>query len=60
MTVTLADKIETIRANISAKRTWLQSFSQGRNKRPDHEIAHRRREVEVLSAILADYKGGER
>lgn len=54
------DKIDTLRSIITAKLTWLQSFSQGRNKRPDHEIAQRRREVEVLSAILADYEGGDR
>lgn len=60
MSVSLPDKVDMLRSIIAAKRAWLQSFSQGRNKRPDHEIAQRRREVEVLQAILADYEGGDR
>lgn len=31
-----------------AKQTWLQTFSSGRNKRPDYEIEQKREEMECL------------
>ena len=48
-------KLDMIRSIIFAKRTWLDSFSSGRNKRPDHEIDRRRQEVIVLRSIEEDY-----
>jgi len=39
-----------------SKATWLSDFSHGRNKRPDHEIDTRRRELEVLTQAVEDYR----
>lgn len=41
----LADSFE---AQARTKATWLETFSSGRNKRPDHEIEHKREEMECL------------
>ncbi|PWJ81542.1 hypothetical protein C7441_11074 [Pseudaminobacter salicylatoxidans] len=48
-------KLDMVRASIIAKRTWLDSFSRGRKKRPDHEIEKQRHDVLVLLAIEEDY-----
>lgn len=50
-------KLDMVRAILLAKIAWLDSFSAGRSKRPDHEIAARRQEVLVLRAIAEDYEG---
>ena len=42
---TLAESFE---AQARSKRVWLETFSEGRNKRPDHEIEHKREEMECL------------
>lgn len=44
-----------------AKIDWLQRFSDGRDKRPDHEIETKRRELAVLQQAKDDYqaRGGE-
>lgn len=49
-------KLDTLRALIFAKRTWLGTFSHGRQKRPDHEIERKGREARVLEAIASDYE----
>lgn len=40
---------------VIGKATWLQTFSEGRNKRPDHEIEARWREHAVLKQAVSDY-----
>lgn len=40
---------------IVSKYEWLNRFSEGRNKRPEHEIDRVKREAAVLSQARADY-----
>lgn len=49
----MADEIDRM---IYAKATWLADFSQGRNKRPDHEIMHKQRELAVLKQAAFEYR----
>jgi len=49
-------KLDMVISIASRKLDWLNSFSQGRNKRPDHEIEAARREVAVLREIADDYR----
>lgn len=37
------------------KRIWLENFSDGRAKRPDHEISYKREELAMLELMRADY-----
>lgn len=39
-----------------SKIDWLQKFSDGRDKRPDHEIELKRRELSVLQQAKEDYQ----
>lgn len=39
-----------------AKINWLRRFSDGRDKRPDHEIELKRRELAVLTQAKEDYQ----
>ena len=47
---------EEIGKMVWSKRTWLDTFSSGSNRRPDHEVEVRRRELEVLQQAEADYR----
>jgi hypothetical protein len=46
---------EELNKLIVGKATWLQDFSEGRRKRPDHEIEARWRELTVLKQAASDY-----
>lgn len=50
-------KLYLIRALISSRTSWLDQFSGGRSKRPDHEISQKRAELVVMKAIAEDYEG---
>jgi hypothetical protein len=39
-----------------SKRAWLETFSSGSNRRPDHDIETRSRELAVLQQAEADYR----
>lgn len=54
--MTLQDKLDCINGIVQAKMTWLESFSSGRSKRPDHEIEQMRAQVEALHEIADDYR----
>ncbi|PBB75189.1 hypothetical protein CK227_10380 [Mesorhizobium sp. WSM4308] len=41
---------------VAAKVNWLSRFSDGKQKRPDHEIDLKRRDIEVLRQAAADYR----
>lgn len=41
---------------VYGKTCWLANFSQGSKKRPDHEIEHRRRELDVLRQAAFEYR----
>jgi hypothetical protein len=47
---------EEIGKMVWSKRTWLDTFSSGSNRRPDHEIETRSRELAVLQQAEADYE----
>lgn len=49
----MADEISKL---VYGKHCWLNDFSSGRNKRPDHDIERVRRESEVLSQAAHDYR----
>ena len=49
-------KLVTVRSLIVSKRSWLASFSAGRNRRPEHEVEAKRRELVDLEAIAEDYR----
>lgn len=40
----------------AGKSHWLTNFAEGRNKRPDHEIEMKRRELAALMQAREDYK----
>jgi hypothetical protein len=46
---------EELNKLVIGKATWLQEFSEGRRKRPDHEIAAKWRELAVLKQAVSDY-----
>lgn len=46
---------EELNKLVIGKATWLQEFSEGRRKRPDHEIETRWRELAVLKQAVSDY-----
>ncbi len=41
---------------IYGKHVWLENFSGGRNKRPDHDIERVSRELNVLNQAASDYR----
>lgn len=54
--ITYTTKLDMVVGMIRSKMTWIETFSAGRSKRPDHEIEHKREEVAVLNEIAADYR----
>lgn len=48
--------VDELAKMIWSKETWLHDFSGGRNKRTDHEIELKKRELSVLHQAWADYK----
>ncbi|MDH7790711.1 hypothetical protein [Ochrobactrum sp. AN78] len=56
--ITLHDKLNRVEKIIREKQWWLGDFSSGRNKRPDLEIADKREDVRILSAIAGDIRAG--
>lgn len=49
----MADELDLM---IYAKVTWLADFSQGRNRRPEHEIEHKQRELAILKQAAFEYR----
>lgn len=47
---------EELNKLVIGKATWLSDFSDGKRKRPDHEIETRRRELTVLKQATSDYQ----
>lgn len=54
--ITYEVKLACVRAMIVGKNQWLETFSSGPKKRPDHEIEGKRREVAILNTIADDYR----
>jgi hypothetical protein len=56
-----AEMYHGIQLMVVSKLNWLSRFSDGRSKRPDHEIDQKRRELAVLRQAKEDYqKAAER
>lgn len=51
-----ADMAEGMRNLVSAKVGWLESFSVGAKKRPDHELDVQRNHLRVLTQAAEDYQ----
>lgn len=49
----MADEFDRM---IYGKTCWLADFSEGRKKRPDHEIEQKRRELDVLRQAAFEYR----
>jgi len=49
----MADELDRM---IYGKTVWLADFSEGKKKRPDHEIEHKRRELAVLRQAAHEYR----
>lgn len=46
---------------VHAKQDWIERFSRGKAKRPDHEVETKRHELSVLQQARTDYaKAAER
>ena len=54
--LTHAEMVDEISKMIWSKRTWLDDFGSGRNKRPDHDIETKERELAVLEQAEVDYR----
>lgn len=50
------DKLSLMRGLMSSRATWLETFSSGRSKRPDHELFQRKIELVIMKSIAADYE----
>ncbi len=53
---TFQEKLAGIEKIRNERLWWLGDFSSGKNKRPDHELENRRRDVSILEAIAQDYR----
>jgi hypothetical protein len=51
-----AEMAEEIGKLVWSKRTWLDTFSSGMHRRPEHDIETRQRELAVLQQAEADYR----
>ncbi len=47
---------EELNKLVIGKAAWLQDFSSGKRKRPDHEIEIRWHELNVLKQATSDYR----
>ncbi|MBZ3691008.1 hypothetical protein [Phyllobacterium calauticae] len=53
--ISSSEMAEELNKLVIGKASWLQDFSQGKRKRPDHEIETRWRELKVLKQAASDY-----
>lgn len=53
---THAEMAEEISKLVWSKQTWLDTFSNGAKRRPDHDIETRQRELAVLQQAEVDYR----
>jgi hypothetical protein len=54
--LTHAEMAEEIGKMVWSKHTWLETFSSGSKRRPDHEVVAKARELTVLQQAEADYR----
>jgi hypothetical protein len=51
-----AEMVAGLRKMIASKADWLETFSSGSKKRPDHEIEIQRKHLAVLQQAAEDYQ----
>lgn len=51
-----ADMAEDLRRMVTSKADWLETFSSGSKKRPDHELEIQRKHLAVLQQAADDYQ----
>lgn len=49
-----AEKIAALDTMIREKHVWLNDFSSGRDRRPEHELQRKRYDIQILLAVKAD------
>lgn len=52
----ISEVIESLQAQIIAKKNWLETFGWGPKKRPDHEISVKERETKALEEAVRRLK----
>ncbi|WP_430232179.1 hypothetical protein [Nitrosomonas communis] len=53
---THAEMADEITKLVWSKQTWLDTFSSGAKRRPEHDIETRQLELQVLQQAEADYR----
>jgi len=51
-----AEMVEGLGKMITSKTDWLETFSSGSKKRPDHELEIQRKHLTVLQQAAEDYQ----
>ncbi len=55
MSLTNEQVHQALSGMVNSKADWLRTFSDGRQKRPDHEIEYAQRHLEVLIGLRDGY-----
>lgn len=50
-----SEMLQWLDIRIASARMWLDDFSQGKRKRPDHEIELKRKDIEHFEEIKTAY-----
>lgn len=51
-----SEMLQWLDIRIASARMWLDDFSQGKRKRPDHEILTKRKDIEHFNEIRIAYQ----
>ncbi|RSC31227.1 hypothetical protein EGT36_21375 [Agrobacterium sp. FDAARGOS_525] len=51
-----AEMVDGLEKMITAKAGWIETFSTGPKKRPDHEIEIQQKHLSVLRQAVEDYR----
>lgn len=49
------DMLDWLQVRIHSAEGWLENFSEGKRKRPDHEISQKRKDIEHFQEIRRAY-----
>lgn len=49
------DMLDWLQIRIHSAEGWLENFSEGKRKRPDHEIEMKRKDIEHFTEIKTAY-----
>ena len=56
MSITYREKLDAVRGWIYGRKTWLDGFGGPKSKFPQTLIEQKRRDLEIMQAIAADYE----